>query len=486
MRLFSLSRSLCLGYCTSEPYYKVPFKAFSIIKLSDGNQLIKIIALLSLAILACGGLSSCVSQNINTDLPVASSAKCNCDANKSAEVLVEKCTAASPVQAAESVKPAQEPKIAEAKPVELKIADYGLLKPVKWDDVDGLGGNNLAGDNAGRDNLSLAWPAWMQSCSALANKPMWQKVCSAAAQLNSQTANKPNAEAVQAYFKQNFSVYKTTNIDGADSGLITGYYEPLLKGSRTKSAKYPNPLYMTPTDLVTVELDSIFPDLKYKRVRGRLVGNKLVPYYNRAEIEADASPIKGREFIYIDDIIDVFYLQIQGSGLVQLENGEQVHVGYADQNGQNYNSIGRLLIERGELTNANASMNGIKNWARNNPGKFRELLNSNPSYVFFRELPAGLPGPIGALGVPILGERSVAVDAKFVPLGAPVFLSTTEPNSQKPLKRLMMAQDTGGAIKGGVRADFFWGSGFEAGAKAGAMKQAGKIWVFLPKEFVLK
>jgi membrane-bound lytic murein transglycosylase A len=135
---------------------------------------------------------------------------------------------------------------------------------------------------------------------------------------------------------------------------------------------------------------------------------------------------------------------------------------------------------------ANASMSGIKNWARNNPTKLRELLNNNPSYVFFRELPAGLPGPIGALGVPILGERVVAIDPKYIPLGAPVFLSTTEPNSTKPLKRLMMAQDTGGAIKGGVRADFFWGDGNEAGAKAGAMKQTGKIWVFLPKDFVIK
>ncbi|MBC7697219.1 MAG: MltA domain-containing protein, partial [Bacteroidia bacterium] len=210
------------------------------------------------------------------------------------------------------------------------------------------------------------------------------------------------------------------------------------------------------------------------------------PYYTRADIEMDASPIKGREFIYIDDIIDVFFLQIQGSGLVQLDSGEQVHVGYADQNGQTYNSIGRLLIERGELTLATASMQGIKNWARNNPTKLKDLLNSNPSYVFFRELPAGLPGPLGALGVPILAERTVAIDAKFVPLGAPVFLSTTEPNSAKPLKRLMMAQDTGGAIKGGVRADFFWGSGFDAGAKAGAMKQSGKIWVLLPKNFVFK
>lgn len=356
-----------------------------------------------------------------------------------------------------------------------KIADYSLLKPAKWEETDGFN----------QDDLSLAWPAWMQSCSVLNTKPAWQKACSEASLLNSQTASKPKADTVLAYFKQYFLPYKATNIDGTDSGTITGYYEPLLKGSRTKSAKYPNPLYATPNDLITVELDSIYPELKYKRIRGRLIGNKLVPYYSRADIEADASPIKSREFLYIDDIIDVFFLHIQGSGLVQLENGEQVHVGYADQNGQMYNSIGRLLIERGELTLPNASMQGIKNWAKNNPTKLRELLNNNPSYVFFRELPVGLPGPIGALGLPILAERAVAIDPKFIPLGAPLFLSTTEPNSAKPLKGLMMAQDTGGAIKGGVRADFFWGSGPEAGVKAGAMKQIGKIWVLLPKEFVL-
>ncbi|WP_370690369.1 MltA domain-containing protein [Methylotenera sp.] len=432
----------------------------------------KITVLILLAISLCG-LSSCASKSLKVSPPAPPSAKCNCEASKNA--------ASAPAPVIEAGKIALEPKAAEVKSVdlkaeELKIADYGLLKAAKWEDIDGIN----------QDNLSLAWPAWMQSCSTLVNKPMWQKVCGVAAQLNSQTANRPNLDAVQSYFKQNFSVYKTTNVDGTEDGLITGYYEPILKGSRTKSAKYSNPLYQPPNDLITVELDSLFPELKYKRVRGRLVGNKLVPYYNRAEIESETSPVKGKEFIYIDDIIDVFFLQIQGSGLVLLENGEQVHVGYANQNGHTYNSIGRLLIERGELTLAQASMQGVKNWARNNPSKLRELLNSNPSYVFFRELPAGLPGPLGALGVPILGERSVAIDPKFVPLGAPVFLSTTEPNNTKPLKRLMMAQDTGGAIKGGVRADFFWGAGNDAGAKAGAMKQSGKIWVLLPKEFVFK
>jgi membrane-bound lytic murein transglycosylase A len=417
----------------------------------------------SLVLLISAGLFACANPLLKPTAPASKKADCVCD--KVADKPSEK--PAAPIET--------------AKPAELKIADYGLLKPAEWDEVDGL-----SASHAGADDLNLAWPAWLQSCTALVKKPVWKNACDTANSLNLQTNNNPDSESVRAYFRQNFSVYKTTNVDGAESGLITGYYQPILKGSRTKSAKYPFPLYTTPPDLITVELDGLFPELKYKRVRGRVVGNKLVPYFNRAEIETDNSPIKGRELVYIDNIVDVFFLQIQGSGVVQFENGEQVMVGYADQNGHTYNSVGRLLIERGELTSANASMAGIKNWVKNNPLRFRELLNNNPSFVFFRELPSGLPGPIGALGVPILAERAVAVDPKFVPLGAPVFLSTTQPNNNKPLKRLMMAQDTGGAIKGGVRADFFWGAGAEAGAKAGAMKQSGKIWVLLPKEFVFK
>lgn len=337
-----------------------------------------------------------------------------------------------------------------------------------------------------QDDLTSAWPAWLQSCSALKAKPFWQTPCEAAAALSSASASgTPSNEVIQAYLKQYFAVYRTTNADGSDTGLITGYYEPLLRGSRVKTGAYQYPLYGRPADLITVELGSLYPELANKRVRGRLTGTKLVPYYNRSEIEQQQSPLQGQELLWVDDTIDLFFLQIQGSGLVQLDNGEQVHVGYADQNGQAYHSIGRLLIERGELSADKASMQGIKNWARNNPDKLRDLLNTNPSYVFFRELPPGLPGPLGALGVPILAERVVAIDQRYVPLGAPIFLATTYPNSSKPLNRLMMAQDTGGAIKGGVRADFFWGAGNEAGRQAGAMKQRGRIWVLLPKDFPL-
>jgi membrane-bound lytic murein transglycosylase A len=194
----------------------------------------------------------------------------------------------------------------------------------------------------------------------------------------------------------------------------------------------------------------------------------------------------GKEIVWVEDAVELFFLQIQGSGRVKLDHGETIMLGYADQNGYPYRSIGRLLVDRGDLPLERASMQGIKAWARQNPAKLQDLLNYNASYVFFRELPAGLPGPLGALGVPLTARRSIAVDARHIPLGAPVFLATTMPNSRQPLQRLMLAQDTGGAIRGAVRADFFWGFGDEAAALAGGMRQTGKMWVLLPKDYPLQ
>ena len=346
---------------------------------------------------------------------------------------------------------------------------YSQLQPVGWEALLDFA----------QSDLGPAWSAWLQSCSTLAKQPQWQAACDAAVQLKS-----PDSRAIAAYFRQYFTVYRATDSDGADTGLITGYYQPLLQGSRVRTPKYRYPLYSKPADLISVELADLYPELAHKRIRGRVVGQKLVPYYDRSEIEAQPSPLQGQELLWVDDIIDLFFLQIQGSGIIQLDSGERIQVGYADHNGYTYRSIGRELIDRGELAAEEASMQGIKRWARNHPAQLRELLNVNPSYVFFRELPVGLPGPLGALGVPITAERSVAVDPRYIPLGAPVFLATTYPNSSTPLNRLMLAQDTGGAIKGGVRADFYWGAGDIAGQRAGAMKQPGKIWVLLPKGFL--
>ncbi len=382
----------------------------------------------------------------------------------------------SPVAQTPACECAPSPKLPEAapKPVEIKAEinktpDYGLLKPANWSDLEKL---------IDQDDLGKAWHAWQLGCTGLKARPQWNNVCTLAEQLN-----QPDRAQIQDYFKNNFNVFLATNSDGTDTGLITGYYQPIVRGSRNKSNQYPYPLYTRPDDLITVELSTLFPELANKRVRGRVVGSKLIPYYSRAEIDSDQAPLQGRELYWIDDAVELFFLQIQGSGIIQLDSGEKIPIGYADQNGMAYQSIGRLLIDKGELTADKASMQGIKDWASKNPGRLRELLNSNPSYVFFKELPNHLPGPIGALGVPILAERVLAIDPKYIPLGAPVILSTTLPNNSRPFNQLMMAQDTGGAIKGGVRADLFWGAGLEAGRQAGSMKQRGKMWVLLPKEF---
>lgn len=415
-------------------------------------------------------LAACVEQPVRREaVPASPSQQQEQPAQLPQACICDQAETLPPLQIPELERYAPPPP--SIKPGELpKPPEYQLLRPSDWGSVEGFE----------LDNLAAAWGALLQSCSVLEKQDAWRAACEAAAgQVNA------SSETVRGYLREYFTPYQTTAADGSVTGIITGYYEPLLRGSRTKTERYRYPLYLRPDDLITVELGGLYPELANRRLRGRLNGNRLVPYYSRGEIEVLQSPLAGGEFIWVDDIIDLFFLQIQGSGMVRLDDGEQVHVGYADQNGQSYQSIGRLLIERGELTADKASMQGIKEWARRNPDKVRELLNSNPSYVFFRELPNGLSGPLGALGVPLAAERSIAVDPRYIPLGAPVFLSTTYPNNSKPLQRLMLAQDTGGAIKGAVRADFFWGAGFDAGRQAGAMKQQGKMWVLLPKDFAL-
>jgi membrane-bound lytic murein transglycosylase A len=271
------------------------------------------------------------------------------------------------------------------------------------------------------------------------------------------------------------------NPDGSDQGLITGYYEPLLLGSRTRSERFRYPLYGVPDDMLMVDLGDVYPQFKGMHIRGRLQGKKVLPYYNRAEIDAGEAPMQGHELFWVENTVELFFLQIQGSGRIQLEDGKRVKIGYAEQNGHPYVSIGRKLIDMGEMKPEEASMQGIKNWAEKNPEKLSVLLGQNPSFVFFRELPDTLSAPLGSLGVPLTNEYSIAVDTHTIPLGVPVFLATTQPNSNEPLNRLMFAQDTGGAIRGAVRADFFWGFGEYAGIKAGSMKQQGRMWVLFPK-----
>lgn len=330
----------------------------------------------------------------------------------------------------------------------------------------------------GNDDLRQVLPAFLTSCTTQARKADWKEPCAIAAGLDA-----GNEKAIRTFFQSFFTPYQVVNADGSDNGLVTGYYEPLLKGSRKRGGPYQTPIYRAPDDLITVDLASIYPELKGLRLRGRLVGNKVVPYPSRAELDKSGA-LAGKEILWVDDPIDAFFLQVQGSGRVQMNDGSSiVRVAYADQNGYPYRSIGRYLVDKGELTLAQASAQGIKGWLAANPGRQQELLNANPSYVFFKEekvLDAS-QGPKGAQGVPLTPLRSIAVDQQFVPLGTPVFLATTQPNSNTPLQQLVIAQDTGGAIKGAVRADFFWGFGNEAGEKAGRMKQRGMMWLLLPK-----
>ena len=325
-------------------------------------------------------------------------------------------------------------------------------------------------------DLQQALVAFGQSCNALKNKPDWQSICTRA-------NNLPTSDntSLRAFFEEGFTPYQVFNPDGSSQGLITGYYEPKLYGSRIKTNRFRYPLYGVPDDLLTIDLGEVYPQLKDLRLRGRLDGNRIVPYYNRGDIDHGKAPLQGRELFWVDNAVELFFLQIQGSGRIELPDGSLIKVGYANQNGHPYTSIGKKLVDMGAFTIEESSMQNIKLWAKNNPDKLDSVLEQNPSYVFFRELPSNLSAPLGALGVPLTNEYSLAVDTRTIPLGAPVFLSTTYPNTTDPLNRLMLAQDTGGAIKGAVRGDFFWGFGEQAGTQAGRMKQSGQMWVLFPK-----
>ena len=330
-------------------------------------------------------------------------------------------------------------------------------------------------------DLAPSWPAFLQSCRVLKAKPHWQEICSQAKQLDA-----GDNTALRTFYETWFTPYQVRNPDGSEQGMITGYYEPKLYGNRTKTERFKYPLYAVPDDLLTIDLGEAYPQLKGLRLRGRLQGKRVLPYYSSGEIYSKtdatgANALKARELFWVDNEIELSFLHIQGSGRIELPDGTLVKVGYADQNGYPYVSLGKKLVEAGELKLEEASMQGIKNWAEKNPDKLPALLAQNPSYVFFRESPESLTSPLGALGVPLTDEYSLAVDPHTIPLGAPVFLSTTYPNDSAPLNRLMLAQDTGGAIRGAVRADFFWGFGENAATQAGKMKQKGRMWVLFPK-----
>src|SRR5690242_19822860 len=344
----------------------------------------------------------------------------------------------------------------------------------------GAGSAALAGLVAGPAIASLpvsdaqaarALDAFRTSCPSLVRRADasglttgadWQPACDA--------ANAVSDRDARAFFSRWFEADQV----GDGRAYATGYFIPEVRASRQRSHGYEVPIYGRPADLVDVDLGQFVDSLNGKKIRGRVSGDTLVPYYDRSEIEAGAIANSAPVIAWGADPAAVVFLQVQGSGELRLRDGSMMRVGYADQNGRDYTGIGKLMLDRGLIGHGEASMQGIVAWLRAHPDQGREIMQENQSFVFFRPL----DGPaVGALGLPVAGGASIAVDPKFVPMGAPVFLSMDRTDATG----IWIAQDTGGAIKGANRFDTFWGAGDNAAAIAGGMSAHGTAFVLLPK-----
>ena len=339
-----------------------------------------------------------------------------------------------------------------------------------------------------QDDHAAALAAFQNSCIAWAKRKPERRLGHSALGVNAGDFREVCAAAgktpARKFFESNFVPFVV--VDNSNTqGLFTGYYEPLLRGARAQSAAYPVPLYRKPANLISADLGEFSSKLKGRRILGRVSGNKFRPYHSHAEINAGALKDRGLELIWVDSAVDAFFLQIQGSGRVRLEDGSEVRISYAGKNGRPYRAIGRDLIASGAIAREKMSMQAIRQWLEANPGETRQIIEKNASFVFFRELKG--EAVLGALGVPLTPGRSLAVDRRLLPLGAPIWLQTTRPGDQagaaeQPFDRLMLAQDTGGAIRGGIRGDVFWGHGTAAEWRAGHMKSQGSWALLLPRE----
>lgn len=311
----------------------------------------------------------------------------------------------------------------------------------------------------------------------------WKAICTHAYSL-------PDGDHAKArsFFEAYFQPYLVSDMGDEDkpaAGLFTGYYEAGLRGARSQGGAYQTPLYKRPKDLVLVGLGQFKSQWRGKRLAGKLEDGKLVPYASRSEIETGKLRGKKLELVWVDDPVDAFFLHIQGSGRVQFADGSTMRVGYDGHNGHDYTSIGRILIDRGEVSKEEMSMQAIREWLSAHPQQGQELMRENESFIFFRELKDD--GPIGAQGVALTPGRSLAIDKRYMSLGIPMWLYTfTDPISSDPISRLVITQDTGGAIKGVVRGDVFWGFGKKAAERAGKMKEPGSYFALLPLNSLAK
>ncbi|MBM3393428.1 MAG: transglycosylase [Betaproteobacteria bacterium] len=322
-------------------------------------------------------------------------------------------------------------------------------------------------------DLAPALSAFRKSCEVMATHEFWSAVCA-------QATRQPSADA-RAFFEQWFTPQLVVDDKGQNQGLLTGYYEPLLLGSLSPTPRFRHAVYSPPEDLLRIEVADVYPELSRYRLRGRLADGKITPYFSRGQIDSGQASLAGHELVWVDDPIALFFLHIQGAGKVALADGGQVRVGYADQNGHPYRAIGKVLIDRGELRKEHVSLQTIRDWLQAHPDEATEVMASNPSYVFFQLRPDSTDGPIGTQGVPLSAGHSIAVDTRHIALGTPVYIESTWPTDGTSLRRLVVAQDTGGAINGAVRADLFLGNGPQAEQDAGTMKQPLRLWVLRPK-----
>lgn len=342
------------------------------------------------------------------------------------------------------------------------------------------------------DNLQTFSLAFEKSCARILKAPQdksfgaladagtygdWQAPCAEFLTLNDAN-NDTNIDALYTFFETRFTPH-SVGAGKNPQGLFTGYYEASLNGSRDKFGEYRYPLYARPDDLVMVQLGEFREELKGRRIAGRVINGSLKPYESREDIVNGNWPHTDKVLVWVDDPVDAFFVQIQGSGVVQLADGGVMRIGYAGQNGHPYYAIGRELIERGELAKEDVSLQTIREWLGNNPDQADEIMNTNKSYVFFRTLDG--EGPIGGEGVALTAGRSLAVDHSLMAYGLPIWADIDEPiDGAGDIKRLMVAQDTGGAIRGAVRGDVFWGFGKKAEDIAGPMKSKGRYWILLP------
>ena len=334
--------------------------------------------------------------------------------------------------------------------------------------------SSLPGWKDARLEATLA--SFQRGCAVLMQKPDWAPMGGAgyAGTVGDWRAVCAAAQGdARSFFEKNFTPYL---VDG--EALFTGYYEPEIRGRRTPDGPFQTPVYGVPGDLVRAELGLFNPKLQGEHISGRLDGHRLVPYATRAEINAKAPPAP--VLFYTDDPIAFFFLQIQGSGRVVFENGSTLRIAYAGENGQPYTAIGRTLIADGSLTREDVSLQSIRAWLAAHPDRAQGVMETDKSYIFFQERPIGDPalGSTGSLGAALTPLASIAVDARLHALGAPFYVAAAGPD---PVHGLLIAQDTGGAIRGGPRADIFFGFGPDAERRAGLMKAAGKFYLLLPK-----